>query len=227
MSNAALIIGESKAGKSTSLRNLDPANVLLIQAVNKRLPFPRAPEWAVFDAESNPRGNIFGTDRADTIIKLMSKTQRPIIVIDDFQYVMANEFMRRASENGYTKFTEIGRHAWDIVMAANALEPHKRVYFLTHTDVDDASGRIRMKTIGKMLNEKVTVEGLFTIVLRAQVRGDEEDLSKRYVFSTQSNGMDPVGTPMGLFDTMFIPNDLALVDARICEYYNISAGVHA
>ena len=221
MSNAALILGESGSGKSTSMRNLDPAQTLLIQAVNKRLPFPRAPEWTIFNAESNPKGNIFHTDRADTIVKLLTKTQRSIIVIDDFQYVMANEFMRRSAEKGYDKFTEIGRHAWDIVMAANDLSSDKRVYILAHTDVDDASGRTRIKTIGRMLNEKVTVEGLFTIVLRAQVRGDEEDLDRRYVFSTQSNGFDTVKSPMGLFDTTFIPNDLAAVDARICEYYNV------
>lgn len=223
MSNAVLILGESGSGKSTSMRNLDPAQTLLIQAVNKRLPFPRAPEWTVFNAESNPKGNIFQTDRADTIVKLLTKTQRSIIVIDDFQYVMANEFMRRSAEKGYDKFTEIGRHAWDIVMAANDLSSDKRVYILAHTDVDDASGRTRIKTIGRMLNEKVTVEGLFTIVLRAQVRGDEEDLDRRYVFSTQSNGFDTVKSPMGLFDTTFIPNDLAAVDARICEYYNVPA----
>jgi hypothetical protein len=221
VSNAVLIIGDSGSGKSTSMRNLDPTKALLIQAVNKRLPFPRAPEWTIFDAESNTRGNVFQTDRTDTIVKILTKTQRDIVVIDDFQYIMANEFMRRSAEKGYEKFTEIGRHAWDIVMAANALLPTKRVYILAHTDVDDASGRVRMKTIGKMLNEKVTVEGLFTIVLRAQVRADEEDFDKRYVFSTQSNGFDPVKSPMGLFDSTFIPNDLAAVDARICEYYDI------
>jgi len=221
MSNAVLILGESGSGKSASLRNLDPSATLLIQAVNKRLPFPRAHEWTTFNPDSNPRGNIFQTDRADTIVKLLSKTQRDIIVIDDFQYVMANEFMRRSHEKGYEKFTEIGRHAWDIVMAANDLPAEKRVYILAHTDVDDASGRTRIKTIGKMLNEKVTVEGLFTIVLRAQVRGDEEDLERRYVFSTQSNGFDTVKSPMGLFDTTFVPNDIAAVDARICDYYRM------
>jgi len=135
---------------------------------------------------------------------------------------MANEFMRRSAEKGYEKFTEIGRHAWDLFMSANNLAPGKRVYILAHSDIDDTSGRVRLKTIGKMLNEKITPEGLFTIVLRAQVRADEEDLERRYVFSTQSNGFDTVKTPMGLFETTFVPNDLAMVDARICEYYNIA-----
>lgn len=210
MSTNILILGESGAGKSASLRNLDPTNTLLIQALRKPLPFKNG--WQE-RTDATPNGNIFVTDRSTDIALLMQGTKRKIIVIDDFQYILANEFMRRSDERGYDKFTEIGRHAWDILCMSSSLPSDVRVYVLGHTDIDDATGRIRTKTIGKMLNEKITVEGMFTIVLRAVARDGE------YLFSTKTNGMDPVKAPIGMFDSDLIQNDLAAVDAAICAYY--------
>jgi hypothetical protein len=214
MSSGVLVIAESGQGKSASLRNLDPEKTLLVQAIEKRLPFPNAQHWQKFNEETK-KGNVFVTDNAATIEQLMVNTKRKIIVLDDFQYVMANEFMRRSDEKGYDKFTEIGRHAWNILMKANQLAPDVRVYILAHADESD-SGRTRMKTIGKMLNEKITVEGLFTIVLRAVVRDGE------YLFQTHNSGNDTVKTPMGMFKEDLIDNDLAAVDRRICEYWGIT-----
>lgn len=211
MSTPVLILGESGAGKSASLRNLDPAHTLLIQALRKPLPFRN--QWKERN-EANPDGNIFVTDKSVDVALLMQGTKRKIIVIDDFQYVMANEFMRRSEERGYDKFSEIGRHAWDILCMASALPPDVRVYVLAHTDIGD-DGRIRTKTIGKMLNEKICVEGMFTIVLRAIARDGE------YLFSTKTNGIDPCKSPFEMFDQDMIPNDLAAVDKRICEFYKI------
>lgn len=212
MSTPVLILGESGSGKSAALRNLDPAKTLLIQALHKPLPFKNT-DWKVFDPETK-RGNIFVTDKATDILHLMNGTKRKVIVIDDFQYVMANEFMRRSDERGYDKFTEIGRNAWNILMAAGALAPDVRVYLLTHTDTNDM-GRVKVKTIGKMLDEKITVEGMFTMVLRAVVR------DKEHLFATENNGMDTVKAPMGMFDDEVIPNDLKLVDDAIVAYYEI------
>lgn len=214
MSSGTLIIGESGQGKSTSLRNLSPDKTLLIQAIDKRLPFENAATWQHFDADTK-KGNVFVTDKVGDILALMTGTKRKIIVLDDFQYVMANEFMRRSAEKGYDKFTEIGRGAWDILMKANQLAPDVRVYILAHADEAD-NGRVRMKTIGRMLNEKITVEGMFTIVLRAVVRDGE------YLFQTHNSGNDTVKTPMGMFKEDLVPNDLAAVDARICEYWGIA-----
>lgn len=215
MSSGVLIIGESGQGKSASLRNLDPAQTLLVQAIDKRLPFPNASAWKRFD-DATKTGNVFVTDKAAEIQAMMVGTKRKVIVLDDFQYVMANEFMRRSGEKGYDKFTEIGRSAWDVLMKANQLAPDVRVYILAHADESD-SGKVRMKTIGRMLNEKITVEGLFTTVLRAVVRDGE------YLFQTHNSGNDTVKTPMGMFKEDLIPNDLAAVDKRICEYWGIAA----
>jgi len=215
MSIATLILGESGTGKSASLRRLDPATTLLIQPVKKPLPF-KAAGWSYFDKDKNAKGNIFVTDQSDGIINLMSKTKRPVVVIDDFQYVLANEYMRRTAETGYGKFTDIAKHAWDVFIAAGALDADKRIYVLSHTAVDDG-GITKIKTIGKMLDEKITVEGLLTIVLRTLVQ------DQQYQFSTRNNGSDTVKSPMGLFESERIENDLAAVDAAICSYYEIPA----
>ncbi len=212
MSTAVLILGESGTGKTTSLRNLDPTKTLLVQSIKKALPF-RSAGWKV-KATFKSEGNIIQTDDCATIEKVLRHTSQPITVIDDFQYIMANEYMRRTAETGYQKFTDIGKSAWSLLKAANELADNRRVYILSHTSTDD-SGHTKIKTIGKMLDEKITLEGMVTIVLRTQVRDGQ------YTFSTQNNGSDTTKSPMGMFAEPFIGNDLAAVDAAICSYYDI------
>lgn len=224
MSHVVAIIGESARGKTAALRNLDPTQTLLIQVVDKALPFENARHWVRYNKEHAPHGNVFVSDKPDTIMKVMAGTKRNVIVIDDFQYTMSNEFMNRHAETGYAKFTEIAFKAWSLITAAHQLPLNKRVYILTHTETTD-DGTVRVKTIGKLLNEKLTIEGLFATVLHAMIRPEEEDFSRRYVFATRSNGRDPTKTPMGMWSDMFIPNDIAAVDARVCEYYGLNAAM--
>lgn len=219
MSIACMVLGQSGTGKTTSLRNLDPAHTLLVQAVKKPLPF-RSSGWAYFDKDKAPQGNIFVTDQAAQIIKIMRGTKRDVIVLDDFQYILANEFMRRVLDKevgnaAFAKYNEIARNAWDILMAAGQLADSKRVYILGHTQEDD-NGRIKAKTIGKLLDEKITIEGLLTIVLRTAV------INGQYLFTTQNSGLDTVKSPLGLFDSDQIDNDLAAVDAAIFSYYQLA-----
>ncbi len=211
MSIATFILGESGTGKSTSMRSMDPAQTLLIQAIKKPLPF-RSDGWRYVTKDG---GNMIVRDNAADIIELMHRTQREVIVLDDYQYVLANEFMRRTDERGFDKFTDIGKHAWEIIRAAADLPEHKRVYVLSHTETTDA-GRVKAKTIGRMLDEKITLEGMFSIVLRTAVINDQ------YVFRTRNNGSDTVKTPLGMFDSETIPNDLAAVDAAIVDYYQLA-----
>ncbi|EQA7387361.1 AAA family ATPase [Pseudomonas aeruginosa] len=205
MATVTLILGTSGSGKSTSLRNLNPEDVALIQVLSKPLPFKSA-GWTPY--------------RTDDWSKIIVAAQqaaakgRKIIVIDDFQYLLANEFMRRTDERGYDKFTEIGRHAWEVIAKLVKLGEDIRVYVLSHTEETDG-GRIKMKTIGKMLDDKITLEGMVTIVLRSIVQ------DRNFLFSTINNGSDTVKAPMGMFDSDLIDNDLAAVDAAICSYYDI------
>ena len=215
MSIATLILGKSGTGKSASLRNLDPADTLLIQVIRKPLPF-RSSGWGYFDRDDRPDGNILVSERWDSIIKAMRGTKRKVIVVDDFQYLLANEFMRRTDEKGYDKFTDIAKHAWEVMSAASDLAPDVRVYLLSHIEENEATGAMKMKTIGKLLDEKITPEGLVTIVLRTSVEDG------RYLFTTHNNGMDTTKSPMGLFDEDKVENDLQAVDARITDYYDIN-----
>jgi hypothetical protein len=186
------------------MRNLSPASTALIQIIKKPLPFKGAKDWKAYVTDNH--ANIIGACR---------KTERKVIVIDDFQYMLANEFMRRSEEKGFDKFSDIGRHTWDVFDALLKLPDDVRVYILSHTEETDA-GQIKMKTIGKMLDDKITLEGMVTIVLRAVVQ------DRNHYFSTRNNGSDTTKAPMGMFDEDLIDNDLAVVDAAICDYYGIT-----
>ncbi|MBN8410726.1 AAA family ATPase [Halomonas litopenaei] len=206
MSIATLVLGQSGTGKTASLRNMDPSQVALIKATEKPLPF-RSAGWQ--QVTSDQWGKLIRT------AQVAVDRGRPIIVVDDFQYLMANEFMRRSDEKGFDKFTEIARHAWEVINALSALPAHVRVYILSHTQ-DDDYGRTKIKTIGKMLDEKITLEGMFTIVLRTQVTDGQ------YQFRTVNNGSDTVKAPMGLFEAEVIDNDLAAIDQAVVDYYGIT-----
>lgn len=214
MSIATLILGESGSGKSASLRHMKPVETLLIQSIQKPLPF-KSKDWTRFNPETNKTGNVFVSDDSTVISALMRKTQRKIIILDDYQYVMANEYMRRTSETGYLKFTEIAKHSWDVFKLASELPEDVRVYILAHTQTDD-TGSVRIKTIGKMLDEKITIEGMFTIVLKTVVTDSD------YLFSTKNNGADTVKSPIGMFDHERVQNDLLEVDNAIKTYYEIN-----
>lgn len=209
MSITTLIIGRSGSGKTASMRNLPRKGTYLIQVLAKRMPFRRA--------EAEKIASVV-TDNWQTIVQRAqwaAKNGAKVIVVDDFQYLMANEFMRRTTETGFQKFTEIGYHAWDVLNALIALPDDVRVYVLSHSEEAD-DGRIKMKTIGKMLDEKITLEGMVTTVLRTTVNDGQ------HYFATRNNGNDTVKAPIGLFEDDFIDNDLAAVDELIQSYYEIN-----
>lgn len=202
MAIGAFILGHSGSGKSFSLKNLDPNLVGFINVVGKFLPF---------------RGANFNqviTDDTQTIKNLLLQSVRPIIVIDDFQYLMSNQFMRDSDIKGYDKYTQNGKNIWEILNIINfAMKPYQRVYILSHTD--EVDGKTKLKTIGKMLDEKITPEGMVGIVLQTHIENNH------HYFITQNNGATTVKTPFEMFADCLIPNDLNSVDDAICDYYNI------
>ena len=217
MSYPVLILGESGTGKSASMRNLNADNTLLIQSVRKPLPFRN--DWKTLSTE-NKNGNVIVSRDYDSVKKWILNTRREIIVVDDFQYLMFGEMMDRANDTGFQKFTDMASHVWSLINDVTDDAKNKRVYFLSHTETAD-DGKTRMKTVGKLLSEKLTVEGLFTIVLRTRV------FNGSYQLSTQNNGNDTVKSPIGLFGATEIDNDLASIDAEIVEYYGLAPTIKA
>ena len=200
-----LILGESGSGKSTSLRNFNKDELVIYNVAGKPLPFRGG-------TQLNRADNV----SYNTIMQNMSKKKFRCYVIDDSQYLLAFELFGRVAEKTYDKFTEMAVHFYDLIQfVIRQMPPDCIVYFLHHTD--DIDGKVKAKTVGKMLNEKLTVEGLFSIVLMAK------NLDGRYVFRTHSDGRDTVKTPMGMFEQDEIDNDLKAVDAAIREYYSMNS----
>jgi hypothetical protein len=216
MSIATLILGGSGTGKSTSLRNLDPQKTTIIQCVKKPLPFRALDKWT-YATKENPSGNVRVINDSQKIVAAIHGLKSEIIVIDDFQYTMSFEFMRRVldkeSKSGaFEKYNEIGHGAWSIFKAASEADDAKRVYILSHTEQDD-NGKTKIKTVGRLVDNTIVLEGLVTTCLQTLV------MNGQYKFITVNDGSTNVKSPMGLFPENHIDNDLAVVDAAICEYF--------
>lgn len=210
MAIPVLILGKSGSGKSTSMRNCGK-NFGLINVLGKPLPFRQNPD---------DRMGSITTDNIAQIVDILTRAQTNSFVIDDAGYLLTNAFMRGHSNTGagnniFSFYNSMADSFWNLIQfVVHGMPDNKIVYFIMHEDKSD-SGDIKPKTIGKVLDEKVCVEGMFTIVLRSECIGGD------YIFHTRTNGFDVTKTPMGMFDTPTIPNDLAIVDATIREYYNI------
>jgi hypothetical protein len=197
-----LILGESGSGKSASMRNFEPNEVGIFNVAGKPLPFRKK-----LNKADNAGYNII----AETLRKHKSKRY----VIDDSQYLLCFEMFRTAKETGYGKFTDMALHFYNLVQLVIRETPDDCiVYFLHHTETT-ADGKVKAKTIGKMLDEKLTVEGLFAIVLMCATDG----ISHKFI--TQSDGMTTAKSPMEMFDRE-IDNDLKMVDQKIREYYELN-----
>ena len=204
MANIVLVIGDSGTGKSASLRNFKPDEVLVINCAGKPLPFKNHFQ------QITPTFEKLTKD----VQKALATTEKKVVVVDDAQYIMSFQYMRRIKENGWDKWNDIQGDFFNIIQDAKNLPKDVVVYFLSHLQRDDA-GHEKVKTMGKMLDEKITIEGLFTIVLKTAVTDGQ------YYFLTQNSGLDTVKSPIGMFDTYAIDNDLKYVDTKIRNYYEI------
>lgn len=196
-----LILGESGSGKSTSMRNFDPSELTVFNVANKLLPFRK-------------KLNVINNAGYGTIGKELQKQEKKIYVIDDSQYLLAFELFNRAKEKGYDKFTDIAvRFEKMLNYIIKGTPENCIVYLLHHCETTD-TGKIKAKTVGKMLDNQLTVEGLFSIVLYAFVEDD------KHLFRTTNDGFCPAKAPMGMFEPI-IDNDLKFVDTTIREYYKL------
>jgi hypothetical protein len=205
MAQKVLIMGESGTGKSTSMRNCDPAITAVVNPVGKPLPF------------KNHFETLDNVTDAREIIKYMKeqvKAGKKLIVVDDFQYILAIPYMNRIKETGWDKYNDFGANYFEIIDVCKDLPDDVVVAYMTHLETLD-NGLTTVKLIGKLLREKITIEGLFTIVLRTGV------YEAKYYFYTQNSGKDTVKSPLGMFQNYAIDNDLNYVYDKIKNYYEL------
>jgi hypothetical protein len=203
---AVLILGESGSGKSASMRNFNSEDVRVLNVASKPFPFRNVNKLK--KANKATYAMIKGA---------VSSGQSLSYVIDDAQYLMAFESFEKANETGYTKFTLMAKNYEEMLRYIQEdTSPDTIVYIMQHIDTDE-NGKVKAKTLGKMLDQQLTIEGLFTIVLLT--KADE----KRHYFVTQSDGTNPCKSPMGMFDDIEIDNDLKIVDDTIREYYGLKS----
>lgn len=219
-----MIVGPSGSGKSTSIESLNPKETFIINVKNKALPFKGWKSNYTSLSKENPQGNYIGTDDTQTILRTMQHVSDKmpdikVLIVEDFQYMAANEFMRRAGETGFAKFNIIGKNIYDVADIHNKLREDLTVVYINHDDeTTDAMGdrKIKAKTIGKVVDNVITLEGLFTVVLFTKVKKGKEGME--YYFITQTDGATTAKSPRGMFDTLEIPNDLNLVVSKMNEY---------
>lgn len=207
MAIPVLVIGKSGGGKSTSLRNcVDNEEWNLINVLGKPLPF---------------KGKIpqVTTDNYEQVKKCLAGSKAHSVVIDDAGYLITNYFMKNHSSKGagnavFSMYNTLADNFWNLIEFVKSLPEDKIVYIIMHEDIDDF-GNVKPKTIGKLLDEKLIVEGMFTIVLRCVYE------SGKHLFVTQAIDGSVSKSPMGMFDELQIDNDLLYVDNKIREYYGL------
>ena len=226
MAQSTLIIAESGSGKSTSGRNLDPKETFWINIANKPLPFKGWKKNYSNISKDNTKGNMTSASSAPGIIKAMQHVNDKMphittLVVDDWQYMSSFEYFDRANEKGYDKFTSIAANLAQVAKMPKDMREDLTIFFLTHSEEStDVNGhrKVKAKTVGKMIDNALTLEGLFSIVLFGRVKKTEDGLE--YGFDTQNNGENTCKSPMDMFEDSFINNDLQLVKDCIIKYEN-------
>ena len=232
MSKSVVVMGDSGSGKTASMMNLDPASSFILQVEAKDLPFRTSGYKAIPSSGPPETGNLAIADKFPKIMKLMKyiSANRPevkTLVIDDFQYILTNEFMGRINEKSFDKFNDIAHNTWSLSRETKLLRDDLTVVILTHSiKEEDSLGNVftRVKTLGKLIDRIITFEGLFTTVLMSTTVKNDNNIIE-HKFMTKTDGFNSVKSPIEMFDEVsdsknFMPNDLSLVVSTIEEYYN-------
>ena len=199
-------MGESGSGKSASLRNFAPNEISVFNVTSKPLPFKQG------KTKIPKIDNATYTDIANAL----ANPNKRAYVIDDAGYLLSFEMFKRANETGYSKFTDMAKNFFDMLDFINTKLPNDIIVYITmHTEDDSEMHRVKVKTIGKMLDQNLKIEGLFSIVLRAVQTEDG------YKFVTRDDMVSTAKSPIGMWEEDMIDNDLKAVDTTIREYYDM------
>lgn len=207
MAQMVLVIGESGTGKSTSMRNCSPDTTAVVNPVGKPLPFKGSGKFDTLNSITDAR-------KITKWMKDQAAAGKKLLVVDDFQYILAVPYMERIKENGWDKWNDFGANYFEIIEVCKELPDDVVVAYLSHAETLE-SGVYTIKLIGKLLREKITIEGLFTVVLRTGVN------EGKYYFFTQNSGKDTVKSPLGMFPAYAIDNDLNYVADKMRNYYEV------
>lgn len=218
MSNSVLVLGESGSGKSTSVRTLSPEETFIINVLGKTLPFKGGMSKYKALSSDGIKGNYYATDDSNVIKRVINlintkRTDIKVLVLDDFGYTVTNSFMRKANQKGYDRFVEIAKDMFDILDLVSNLREDLFCFVMMHTDTDN-QGRSKPRTIGKMIDQYICIEGKFTTVLHSVICDGE------YKFLTNGDNTLMCKSPIGLFDNQYIDNDLKIVRNALIKYLN-------
>lgn len=209
MAEMVLLYGRSGSGKTCSARNFE--HLFIVNVNDKKLPFKKLDTQIVW----------FSKDYEKIKAQMLKASQNGYnsILLDDAGYLMTNDFMAKPSSlvgNAvFTYYDKLGKAYFDLIeFIKYSLPSDVLVYVIMHEDLND-NGYSKLRTIGKQLDEKVCIEGLSTIALRSMKR------DKRYVFCTNTDGLDITKSPMGMFDEMYIDNDLKIIDDKIRNFWGL------
>jgi hypothetical protein len=226
MANSVLIIGDSGTGKSTSIENLDPKSTFVINVASKRLPFKGFKTmYTPFNSKSK-EGNIVNTCDIKHILAVMDIIDAEMphiknIIVEDSQYMSSFKFMEKSDEKGYDKFNVIGKEMYLLFTKPIELRDDLTVFYLNHSEYVMDEGVIvkeKAMSVGKMIDQYIKIEGLFTIVLKTSVKKSKEGMI--YTFQTNTDGRSTAKSPRGMFENFEIPNDLSYVLTKIQSYEN-------
>lgn len=225
MANLTLIMGKTTSGKSRSIINLDSAKTYIINCLGKDLPFKSARK--LYNIENKNIRETKDYKNVIDILKVLPKQKPEIntVIIDDARHIMESEYIARATEVGYTKFTQLGQHMIEVFETAKKLPDNIDVFIMLHTD-DVTNGQniveLKAKLVGRLVEEHFNPMEIVTICLFTYVKISEGSVSYHFVTNkTNLDGIDyPAKSPEGMFNSLLIQNDLLLVKNSIKEYYH-------
>jgi len=216
------IVGATGTGKSTSIKYLDAKETYIINVAKKELPFKGAEK--MYNVENRNYKEVDDIVEITRLLKTISEKAEHIknVIIEDSNYMMAFRMAEKATEVGYTKFTILAKDMVDLFREARKLRDDLKIFYFTHPETIEDSGEIvgyKMKTSGKMLDNQITLEGLFTICLYTLAE-ENKDGSASYNFVTNRYKKYPAKSPDGMFADIKVANNLQLIVDKINEYYN-------